>query len=148
MNMKKIIPGIDTINSKYTYNHVSNFHQTILTILGNKDLARLSVSDLKKIAYFIQLIIQLLELPHNTYQTQEKIKHPYVKLKGIGAMRRSKKCLCALLKWIEQLISQKYLTLETLLDNYYKHFPYAQQIYTPGLILTQPYDLTRKQPSV
>jgi hypothetical protein len=142
---------IPIINSKYTYAHVFHFHQTILTILGNKELSHLSISDLKNIVHFINLIIQLLELPQITYQNQslktDQSNYPKIKLKGIGERRRSKKCLRALLKWIEQLNSKKHLTLETLLNEYYNNFPFAQQIQTTETILPNRSDLSGKHPS-
>lgn len=125
---------IAPLNSKYTYAHLSHFHHTILTILGNKDLSRLPISDLKNIAYFTNLIIHLLELPHMAYQTQEeKNNFSYKKPPQIG---RSNKCLRALLKWIAHLKERKYITLETVLDEYYNKFPYAQKIIEPDLTQT------------
>ncbi len=145
-------PRIVPLNSKYTYAHVSHFHRTILTILGNKELSNLSISDLKNIVHFINLIIQLLELPQISNQKQspktDQPHSPQIKLKGIGEMRRSKKCLRALLKWIEQLNSKKYLTLENLLDEYYNNFPFAQQIQTTEMILPNRSDLSEKHPSI
>lgn len=118
----RIVP----LNSKYTYAHLSHFHQTILIILGNKNLVHLNISDLRTIAYFTNLIIQLLELPHMSYQTQqEKNNFSYKKPAQIG---RSNKCLRALLKWITRLIEREYITLEIILDEYYNNFPYAQKI--------------------
>lgn len=117
---------IAPLNSKYTYAHLSHFHKTILTILGNKNLVHLNISDLKNIAHFTNLIIQLLELPHMAYQTQqEKNNFSYKKPAQIG---RSNKCLRALLKWIARLIEKEYITLEIILDEYYNNFPYAQKI--------------------
>jgi hypothetical protein len=144
---------IVTLNSKYTYTyaHVSHFHQTILTILGNKELSHLSISDLKNIAHFINLIIQLLELPQTSHQNQtsktDQFHYPQIKLKGIGEERHSKKCLRGLLRWIEQLVSNKFLTFEALLDEYYNNFPFAQQIQTTETILPNRSDLSGKHPS-
>lgn len=121
----RIVP----LNSKYTYAHLSHFHQTILTILGNKNLIHLNISDLKNIAYFTNLIINLLELPHMAYQTQEeKNNFSYKKPAQIG---HSNKCLRALLKWISRLTERKDLSLEAILDEYYNNFPYAQKINNP-----------------
>ncbi len=118
---EQIVP----LNSKYTYAHLSHFHQTILTILGNKNLARLNISDLKNIAHFTNLVIQLLELPHMAYQAQkQKNNFSYKKTAQIG---HSNKCLHALLKWIAHLIEREYITLEIILDEYYNNFPYAQK---------------------
>lgn len=126
----RIVP----LNSKYTYAHLSHFHQTILTILGNKNLVRLSISDLKNIAHFTNLIIQLLELPHMAYQAQEENNNfSYKKPAQIG---RSNKCLRALLKWIARLIEREYITLEIILDEYYNNFPYAQKITKSDLTQT------------
>lgn len=125
----------EPISSKYTYDHVSSFHKTIFSILGSKFLVKANPSDFRNVAAFVQLILRLMELSHISYvheeqsaQGQPKSKHLTVKVAGIGAMRHSKICLTELLKWIDYLMLKDNLTLETILDEFYAHFPFSQNI--------------------
>ncbi|WP_415836122.1 hypothetical protein [Pedobacter westerhofensis] len=53
------------------------------------------------------------------------VPYPLPKIKGIGVISRSKKCLRELINWMKEVVNIEDLSLEKLLDEYYTKFPYA-----------------------
>jgi len=120
--------------SKYTYADLSNFHRTIIAILGKDKPNTLKVSDLATVLEFICIITDLIDSPQIfNYSIKENLQtcnlssstYPLPKIKGIGVIGSSKKCLIALIIWMRRVITIPDLSLEKLLDDYYTTFPYA-----------------------
>lgn len=141
--------------SKYTYADFSNFHRTIIAILTYKKPDTLSLSELTTVMNFGYTIIELIDSPQilNYSITASKqvpslssSSFPYPKIKGLGTVKRSKKCLIALISWMREVITIDDLSLEILLDEYYTNFPYALK---PSVIPkgrpVNPHPLKKKQ---
>ena len=120
--------------SEYTYTDLSNFHRTIIAILTHKKPDTLSLSDLTTIMNFVYTIIDLIDSPQIFNYSIKVSKQlpslssspfPYPKIKGLGTVKRSKKCLNAMISWMQEVITIEDLTLEILLDEYYSNYPYS-----------------------
>ncbi|QNK64831.1 hypothetical protein H7F33_10265 [Pedobacter sp. PAMC26386] len=126
--------AIDSINSKYTYNQICVFHETILRILGSSDLSCLKDVDKKSIEYFARTIVTLLDSPEISESIrkvcQAKITQNISLVRKIIPQKpddyESKKSLYNLLIWINCINHKQRLTLEIILDDYYYHFPFSQ----------------------
>jgi hypothetical protein len=120
--------------SKYTYADLSNFHRTVIAILTYKKPDALSLSDLTTVMNFVYTIIDLIDSPQifnysinagKQIPSLSSSPFPYPKIQGLGTVKRSKKCLVALISWMREVITIEDLTLEILLDEYYSNFPYS-----------------------
>jgi hypothetical protein len=124
----------DQMPSKYTFADLSNFHRTVIAILTHNKPDNLAISDLTTVMNFIYIVTDLIDSPQIFNYNVKASKQvpclspspfPYPKIKGLGTLGRSKKCLNALIKWMREVIIIQDLTLEMLLDEYYSKFPYA-----------------------
>jgi hypothetical protein len=120
--------------SEYTYADLSNFHRTVIAILTHKKPDRLSLSELTTVMNFVYTIIDLIDSPqifnyginaNKQIPSLYSSPFPYPKIQGLGTVKRSKKCLSALISWMREVITIEDLTLEILLDEYYSNFPYS-----------------------
>lgn len=119
---------------KYTYADLSNFHRTVIAILNSKKRHTLDQSDYITVMQYICIVTNLLDLTpiQNLAITQNLqdgnaayVQYPLPKIKGIGVISRSKKCLRELINWMKEVVTIEDLSLEILLDEYYTKFPYA-----------------------
>ncbi|SEA52712.1 hypothetical protein [Pedobacter hartonius] len=122
------------VPSKYTYAHVATFHRTVLAILSQKKLTKLRVSDITTILDFIIILADLVDSPIILNERSKKKQKnsntkssadPFPKIKGLGVLSRSEKCLVALVTWMREVITIQDLTMEIVLEEYYTKFPYA-----------------------
>jgi hypothetical protein len=109
-------------NSKYTYQHLKAFHQTVLGLLESADLSVLHPSKTKNVIFFILTVVRILKVPTNvipsdSYQTimtssfcmhEQPIQFNY-----------SKANLQILLGWLDQIVLKKHITIEEILDQFY-----------------------------
>ena len=127
---------IELSNSKYTYSHFREFHGTVLDLLNNNDLFDLTHEQLKNNQLFIKIVLNLLDAPKKTAVTQSK-KSGYQKspsqhqtlLKEEGSQISDaiqstpnlvfKEDFHKLLKWINQVVLLKRITIEQMLDEFY-----------------------------
>jgi hypothetical protein len=125
---------IDLTPSKYTYAHVATFHRTVLAILSQKKLVKLRVCDITTILDFITILADLVDSPIILNERGKKkpensntksSANPLPKIKGLGVLSRSEKCLVALVIWMREVITIQGLTMEIVLEEYYTKFPYA-----------------------
>ena len=127
---------IELSNSKYTYSHFREFHETVLDLLSNNDLFKLSQEQLKNNQFFINIVLNLLDVPKKTAVTQTK-KSGYQKspsqhqtllkeeaIQICNAIQSTpnlvfKEDFHKLLKWINQIVLLKRITIEQMLDEFY-----------------------------
>jgi len=121
-------------SSKYTYAHVATFHRTVLAILSQKKLVQLRVCDITTILDFITILADLVDSPiiQNERSKKKQInpdakssRDSFPKIKGLGVLSRSEKCLVALVTWMRGVLTIQGLTMEIVLEEYYTKFPYA-----------------------
>jgi hypothetical protein len=120
--------------SKYTSAHVATFHRTVLAILSHKKLVELRLCDIATILDFITIIADLAD-PAIILDERSKKEHensnkndslnPLPKIKGLGVISRSEKCLGALVFWMRVTMTIQDLTMEKILEEYYTKFQYA-----------------------
>jgi hypothetical protein len=116
--------------SKYTINHISHFHKTIISIVLQQQVSPLSLDGQKYLVAFSHLIIRLLQEPHMSYHVIDSLKSknllhsiqiPHSKLltpTSIPSLRQ-------ILNWMADVVHREDITMETLLDDYYSRFPFA-----------------------
>lgn len=143
----KELKAIDSINAKYTYNEICDFHETILRILGSCDLTGLKASEMQSIEFFARTMVRLLDSPQISYSVrnhyQMKVADNIADIKKIrppkGNDFQTTKSLSELLNWINFTNHRNRLTLEMILDDYYYHFPFPQcGVITENYLLQQP----------
>ena len=134
---KAISPGDRLLHpkpSKYTYADLANFHSTVIAILNSKKRFTLDRSDYITVMQYICIVTNLLDSTANfnlaiaedlKNSNNSLVQYPFSKIKGIGVISRSKKCLRELINWMKDVVIIQDLTLEMLLDEYYTKFPYA-----------------------
>ena len=123
-------------NTRYTYAHFTEFHVTVLNILGNSDISHLPYSQKKNTLHFINLILDLLDAPRRPAPKTAKVQG-YQKLTPrpefiskrastpvMGNMVLnddpvSPEDLEKLLGWINRVVALKRITVERLLDEFY-----------------------------
>jgi hypothetical protein len=118
--------------TKYTYQHFSEFHQTVITILNGNDLSELSRIQLDNTRHFINLILGLLDVPihpdYDLHSGQSIAEQPdyagaeyTISKAAITDLDSvpSAKALELLLNWIDRIVLLKRITLESLLDQFY-----------------------------
>jgi len=118
----------------YTRTHVSHFHKTILAILEDRDLRKLSVEDFDNVQLFTKLIVELIAAPPGIYLEEDtRFLYNYpngiapeLKVQKAGTLKRSKQSLQALCVWIAEILALGNPSLEEILNHYYENFPYAQ----------------------
>ena len=119
---------------KYTYADLENFHNTVIAILNSKKRYTLDRSDYITVMQYICIVTTLLDstsifnlaIAQNLQDTSgSSVQYPLPKIKGIGVISRSKKCLRELINWMKEVVTIQDLTLEVLLAEYYTKFPYA-----------------------
>jgi len=120
-------------NTKYNYEHFTEFHQTVLDILGSNDLSKQGKLQLKNTVFFINMVLGLLDSPeraaiepyfdedHLTDRKQGKPKKKNViaTANSHEGHNNSQADLEKLLNWINQIVTLKRITLEKLLDEFY-----------------------------
>jgi hypothetical protein len=125
---------IDRIPSNYTHAYVATFHRTILAILSQKELAKLQISEIYTVLNFIYILTDLIDAPLILNERSEKNQknsntnasgNPVLRIKGLGVLSRSKKCLHELVAWMQGVVNIQNLTMEILLEEYYTKFPCA-----------------------
>jgi hypothetical protein len=109
-------------NSKYTYQQFKAFHQTVLGLLETADLSGLHPSKTKNVIFFIRTVVRILEAPTNvipshSYHTVGKSmlclhEHPIQFNYSSGNLQ-------ILLGWIDQIMLEKHITIEEMLDQFY-----------------------------
>jgi len=123
-----------TVSSKYTYAHMATFHRTVLAILSQKKLTKLRVCDITTILDFITILADLVDSPIILNERSKKkqinpdaksSRDSFPKIKGLGVLSRSEKCLTALVTWMRGVLTIQGLTMEIVLEEYYTKFPYA-----------------------
>lgn len=123
-------------NTKYTYAHFTEFHETVLNILDNNDLSDLSTTQKNHTVFFINMVLGLLDAPTKnainqnrkagTYQLQqgkEGVDAGHVKPSKHDLARElrptSKEDLKKLLTWIDEVVLLERITVEKMLDEFY-----------------------------
>lgn len=132
--------------SKYTYGHLTDFHKTVLQLLENNDLSRLSRGQMKNTSFFISIVIGLLDSPKmiDLYAHRgktERQEEDIIEDEGVNAIEtdlvgpqkkvRKKDRVSAanfkeLLCWIDEVVQLKEITIEALLDQFY-HLSFIRQ---------------------
>jgi hypothetical protein len=119
--------------TKYTYQHFSEFHQTVISILNGNDLSGLSRIQLDNTRHFINLILGILDVPihpdYDIHPGKNIAEKPDYAGTGYTISKAaltsdldavpSAKALEILLNWIERIVLLKRITLEALLDQFY-----------------------------
>ena len=123
-------------NSKYTYSHFQEFHETVLDLLGNNDLFNLSPEQLKNNQFFINIVLKLLDEPTKStvalnkrsgYQKSPS-QHQSLLKEEAGQIGNAvqltlppvfKQDFQKLLNWISQVVLLKRITIEQMLDEFY-----------------------------
>jgi len=123
-------------NTKYTYAHFTEFHETVLTILDNNDLSGLSKIQMDHTVFFINMVLGLLDAPtKNIIKENRKSNKQGAPIrkealqddqKGAStinyqktAVAGDKENLKKLLKWIEEIVMLERITVEKMLDEFY-----------------------------
>ena len=123
-------------NTKYTYAHFTEFHETVLTILDNNDLSGLSKIQMDHTVFFINMVLGLLDAPSkNIIKENRKSNKQDVPVheeslqddqEGAStindkktAVAGDKENLKKLLKWIEEIVMLERITVEKMLDEFY-----------------------------
>jgi len=123
-------------NTKYTYAHFTEFHETVLTILDNNDLSGLSKIQMDHTVFFINMVLGLLDAPtKNIIKENRKSNKQGAPVrkealqddqKGVStidyqktAVAGDKENLKKLLKWIEEIVMLERITVEKMLDEFY-----------------------------
>ena len=123
-------------NTKYTYAHFTEFHETVLTILDNNDLSGLSKIQMDHTVFFINMVLGLLDAPTKNISKEnrksnkqgEPIRKEALQddQKGVStidyqktAVAGDKENLKKLLKWIEEIVMLERITVEKMLDEFY-----------------------------
>jgi len=124
-------------NTKYTYAHFTEFHETVLTILDNNDLSGLSKIQMDHTVFFINMVLGLLDAPtKNIIKENRKSNKQGAPIrkealqddqKGVStinyqktAVAGDKENLKKLLKWIEEIVMLERITVEKMLDEFYR----------------------------
>jgi len=124
-------------NTKYTYAHFTEFHETVLTILDNNDLSALSKIQMDHTVFFINMVLGLLDAPTKNISKEnrksnkqgEPIRKEALQddQKGVStidyqktAVAGDKENLKKLLKWIEEIVMLERITVEKMLDEFYR----------------------------
>jgi len=123
-------------NTKYTYAHFTEFHETVLNILDNNDLSHLSSVQTKNTVLFINMVLGLLDSPtknaivknrNSEYQIltdrrtdleSNKVLIPGPDVKT-SPRPTSEEELLKLLGWIDQIVVLQRITVEKMLDEFY-----------------------------
>jgi len=123
-------------NTKYTYAHFTEFHETVLTILDNNDLSGLSKIQMDHTVFFINMVLGLLDAPSkNIIKENRKSNKQDVPVhkeslqdeqEGASTINDKKKAVAGdkenlkkLLKWIEEIVMLERITVEKMLDEFY-----------------------------
>jgi len=123
-------------NTKYTYAHFTEFHETVLTILDNNDLSGLSKIQMDHTVFFINMVLGLLDAPTKNISKENRksnkqgapIRREALQddQKGAStindkktAVAGDKENLKKLLKWIEEIVMLERITVEKMLDGFY-----------------------------
>ena len=124
-------------NTKYTYANFTEFHETVLTILDNNDLSGLSKIQMDHTVFFINMVLGLLDAPtKNIIKENRKSNKQGAPIrkealqddqKGVStinyqktAVAGDKENLKKLLKWIEEIVMLERITVEKMLDEFYR----------------------------
>jgi len=113
-------------NSKYSYQHFTDFHETILEILDHDDLSFLTEGQMKNTLFFIDIVIGLLDAPIASSINEKNTITSLSELASIkhcddAAQQHSaaKDNLIELLEWMEKIVLKKQITIEEMLDQFY-----------------------------
>jgi len=124
-------------NTKYTYANFTEFHEVVLNLLDENDLSHLTKFQRQHTLFFINMVLGLLESPKKPTSLQTA-KSRYQKLPAqhlsapenqtssitgnfpLNHNPASKENLQKLLNWIDRIVLLKRITVEKLLDEFYR----------------------------
>jgi hypothetical protein len=108
-------------NSKYTHQQFKAFHQTVLGMLETADLTGLNPARTKNVIFFIRTVVRILEVPTNIIPADNYgAARKSFSLYGLPMQFKfSEVNLQKLLNWIDQVVQQKHLTIEAMLDQFF-----------------------------
>jgi hypothetical protein len=108
-------------NSKYTHQQFKAFHETVLGLLENADLTDLDPSRTKNVIFFIRTVVRILEVPTNSIPADayRKVQKSLSFYDLPMQFRFSESNLHKLLNWIDEVVQQKHMTIEAMLDRFF-----------------------------
>jgi hypothetical protein len=108
-------------NSKYTHQQFKAFNQTVLGLLENADLSGLDPSRTKNVIFFIRTVVRILEVPTHSIPADAygKVRKSLPLYDLPMQFRFSESNLHKLLNWIDQVVQQKHMTIEAMLDQFF-----------------------------